>query len=260
MRCCSNWEASCGRIDHSNDDRPTREGSYALPTVLYAADLVTYWVVSFGDWLQKNFPTFVTLLLTAALVYFTRETRSYHAQSVSRHGDTAKAAKVSARNTHIVDRAYVKLSHTNGMYPDATGMFHVRMQARNTGRTPAKIENMMVKRVLLLNGEKLPAKPDYRRSQTEQRRAFLVANGSAYFSEVFSVPQEQLAEIRNGTRNLYLIGYADYVDVFGNGHRAGYARQYNPTISEGNNLTFVTAPGYDYDRPYRRRRQTQPGA
>ena len=228
-----------------------------MSTLLYAADLVTDWVILIGGWLQKNFSTLVTLVLTAALVYFTRELARTTRNLYLATRDAAKAAKVSAKNTHIVDRAFVKLSHTKGVYPDATGMFHVRMQARNTGRTPANITNMMVKPVLLLNSEKLPAKPDYRRSQTEQRRAFLVAGMSAYFGEVFSVSEEALAEIQNGTRQLYLMGYVDYVDVFGNSHRGGYARLYDPTISKGNNLTFVTEPGYNYDRPYRRRSQNQ---
>lgn len=66
--------------------------------------------------------------------------------------------------------------------------------------------------------------------------------------------KEELAEIQVGTRNLYLIGY---VDVFGNSYRGGYARLYDPSIDEGNNLTFVTEPGYNYDRPYRRRQKDQ---
>jgi hypothetical protein len=135
-------------------------------------------------------------------------------------------------------------------------MFHVVIEARNTGRTPATVTQMMVKPVLVLNSKKLPAKPDYRRS-TEVRRAFLVTNMTARFGEVFSVRKEELAEIQDGTRKLYLIGYVDYEDVFGNSHRGGYARLYDPSISKGNNLTFVTEPGYNYDRRYGRRRQNQ---
>jgi hypothetical protein len=115
--------------------------------------------------------------------------------------DVAKAATTSAKNEQSIDRAYVKLSHTpEGMYPDATGMFHVRMRAHNSGGTPADITKMMVKPVLLLNSKKLPTKPDYRRAQTEQHRAFLFAKGEVYFGETFSVPKEKLAGIQNGTR------------------------------------------------------------
>lgn len=66
--------------------------------------------------------------------------------------------------------------------------------------------------------------------------------------------REELAEIQNGTRDLYLIGYADYVDVFGKSHRAGYARKYDPHISKGNNLVFHVPADYNYDRSYGRRR------
>ena len=49
---------------------------------------------------------------------------------------------------------------------------------------------------------------------------------------------------------LYLFGYVDYTDQFGQNHRAGYARRYDPNIKKGqNNLVFVTEYGYNYDEP-----------
>ena len=47
-----------------------------------------------------------------------------------------------------------------------------------------------------------------------------------------------------------VIGYVDYIDKFGQKHRSGYARQYDPGVElGGNNLPFVRKAGYNYDQP-----------
>ena len=68
------------------------------------------------------------------------------------------------------------------------------------------------------------------------------------------------------TWKFYLLGYVDYIDKFGDRHRAGYARVYDPlensearytkagvldvkAYARRNNLPFVMTPGYNYDRP-----------
>ena len=53
---------------------------------------------------------------------------------------------------------------------------------------------------------------------------------------------------------LYVVGYVDYIDVFGGHQRGGYARVYDPALDTGpedarNNLAFVTDRAYNYDRP-----------
>ena len=46
-------------------------------------------------------------------------------------------------------------------------------------------------------------------------------------------------------------GYVDYIDQFGQRHRGGYARVYDPRLDtepSRNNLLFITQKGYNYDR------------
>ena len=76
-----------------------------------------------------------------------------------------------------------------------------------------------------------------------------MANGSAYFGDNFSITPSELEQVKEGTLKLYLVGYVDYMDAFGERHRGGYARIYDPQPGLPNNLGFVTEDGYNYDRP-----------
>jgi len=81
-----------------------------------------------------------------------------------------------------------------------------------------------------------------------ETHAFLVSEEPFFFyinvSSGFSYGEEYKA-IQDGTKILYLIGYVDYSDKFGNKHRGGYARQY---IYRTSDLQFVAQEGYNYDR------------
>ena len=61
-----------------------------------------------------------------------------------------------------------------------------------------------------------------------------------------------MASVSNAfTHTLYLIGYVDYIDQFGQRHRGGYARMYKPLtvlLQNQNNLFYVIQEGYNYDR------------
>ena len=120
----------------------------------------------------------------------------------------------SIEHTRTVERAYVKLSHVPpGLKSEPTGLFFVRMRAKNTGRTPASVTDMRVKPVLILKAKSLPAEPNYKRKGGDTHKAFLVANGSAYFGDNFSITPSELEQVKDGTLKLYLIGYVDYMDA-----------------------------------------------
>jgi hypothetical protein len=153
-------------------------------------------------------------------------------------------------HTRVVERAYIKLAHSKALEHDGQGSFSVMMQARNTGRTPATVTDVVVKPLLLSNAMSLPSNPDYKRSGGEPRGAFLVVNTHMNFTETFRMPQPFVAQIEDGRLRLYLLGYVDYIDVFGIRHRAGYARLYEPSVELGkNNLSFIPERTYNYDRP-----------
>jgi hypothetical protein len=69
-----------------------------------------------------------------------------------------------------------------------------------------------------------------------------------------------MEQVRANSADLYMIGFVDYKDQFGERHRAGYARQYYPAIDEKeyrteeerakrNNLRVIGQERYNYDRP-----------
>jgi hypothetical protein len=56
----------------------------------------------------------------------------------------------------------------------------------------------------------------------------------------------QVAEARQGKRQLLIFGYVDYIDQFGQAHRGGFARRYNNRLTDPN-LSLVTETDYNYD-------------
>jgi hypothetical protein len=63
------------------------------------------------------------------------------------------------------------------------------------------------------------------------------------------VPGDGFKRIDEGQAILYIIGYVDYIDAFDRHWRGGYPRVYDPVRNgTDNNLTFVPAAGYNYDR------------
>ncbi len=76
--------------------------------------------------------------------------------------------------------------------------------------------------------------------------AFLVSEDSFVFSSSTNISIADWSGIRDGTRQLHVVGYVDYIDQFGVRHHGGYARKYDREPE--NNLVFVPERGYNYDR------------
>jgi hypothetical protein len=171
---------------------------------------------------------------------------------------SADAAKISADALVSAERAFVKISHNApgiDFFEDRD--ITVSVEVRNLGKTPATVTDTLLKPVLVLAGESLPKKPDYARDRAMQSsKAFLVANEHFKFGDMFMFKPDTPQRLRDSDLWFYLIGYVDYVDVFGTRHRAGYARRYVPDRDEGpketrNNLVLVADSAYTYDRPRR---------
>jgi hypothetical protein len=110
--------------------------------------------------------------------------------------------------------------------------------------------------VVLPNNQSLPRGPKYARFWGEIPQAFLVAQEEFFYNVPVSISAEQMAAVNNAfTHTLYLVGYVDYIDQFGQRHRGGYARMYKPLtefLKGQNNLVYVVQEGYNYDRRRRR--------
>ena len=78
--------------------------------------------------------------------------------------------------------------------------------------------------------------------------AFLVSNDSFNVScSLLILGDVQFNNITMGELQLFVVGYVDYVDQFRERHRSGYGRRYAHD-ADGNNLVFIDARGYNYDR------------
>jgi hypothetical protein len=163
--------------------------------------------------------------------------------------DTAEAAKSTAEHTRTVERAYLKFSHRpTGLRCARTGECCVEMGIHNRGHTPATVTGVLFEHVITATPH-LPVSPSYTAGKEKPRSAFLVAGMQFGFEEKFDVTPKEYSEIRRAKLHLFLLGYVDYIDAFGQRHRAGYARVYNPLSGHPNNLSFIPQPGYNYDRP-----------
>jgi hypothetical protein len=185
-------------------------------------------------------------------------------------------------------RAYVKMSDYR---PGLTfGYVHsggdgvskqdvaVRVKVSNNGTTPARITRVLIQPIVAI--PPLPIHPTYDESFGESFDAFLVKGDHFNVPKPMRIPRSELSTIRSFGNivaesvrplRLFIIGYVDYIDVFGERHRAGYGRMFNvwveskgiqpddPTMTETaelekrhrlrNNLVFMEQAGYNYDRP-----------
>jgi hypothetical protein len=154
-------------------------------------------------------------------------------------------------STKVIERAYVDMSH------DPPGLTVVPGHAiniiiTNHGKTPAIVT--AVNLTYRQHGEPLPKTPEYNdiltvrtrtvvmpgQRFTHERRHPLVGSGHATLPQTVATPGIQGI-------HAWLIGYVDYMDRFGGRHRGGYGRRYQPS-TPNNNLVFIDADGYNYDR------------
>jgi hypothetical protein len=226
--------------------------------------------------------------------------------------ENAVAAKASAAITDAmlatnreIERAYVTMSHhppginvhsecvlADGNPERWKHKIALKIKVQNHGNTPAQVTRTLVQ-VILTNAAEFPMTPGYAEELARPGYVSLVKGDSYTITtpyefestgeKTFSGAFRELAE--HGHR-LYVIGYTDYIDKFGQRHRCGYGRVYNPAADDRNlpeylapgpppdadtsrlpavfrkhaahfddaiynarsNLIFLTQPGYNYDR------------
>ncbi len=185
-------------------------------------------------------------------------------QSAFASQQAVKATERMAQNAVVSERAYVKMSHPPPgveMF-DELGIYWVQVEIINFGRTPARVTDVWLQSFTLGKDEILPALPQYDRDDTHPTQGFLVSNEKLFHSKSFRIDAETVREIVEESRILWVVGYADYQDIFGARHRAGYARYYVPEMdvkdakryptddayAKRNNLLVMPSGAYNYDR------------
>jgi hypothetical protein len=208
-------------------------------------------------------PNFINALITLFAAIATAVATIYIAKFTI---ELSKIGRQQASDARIIQRAYVTMSHkAPGIEVQGnSGLFYIDISIQNFGQTPAYVTDIVLKPVVIIHNRQLPANPDYSGIRTVFPKAFLVANEAFYLTHVLRVDPGEIDAVKSLMSDLYVIGYVDYIDKFGDRHRGGYARRYAPLKDQKagdtppeihakrNNLIFVTQHGYNYDYPRKR--------
>ena len=149
------------------------------------------------------------------------------------------------KDARSIERAYVDLSHAPpGLEVDPprgnTQTIHCRIVLRNHGRTPADVLAVSLR---LFTHTALPAQPPY--AASTPMRYTVMPGETVNWTNPFPLPTAEVQQVQVDARTLWIVGYVDYRDRFGNAHRNGYARRYMP--QPDNNLVFEIVSDYNYD-------------
>jgi hypothetical protein len=230
--------------DHTNDS--------CIPQNIYLASLRKIGEIA-------SDPHFYNALITLFAAIATAIATVYIAKFTIKLSDVGHQ---QAQDARIIQRAYVTISHNRpGIdVKGNSGILYFDFTIENFGQTPANISDILIKPVVVTGGTSLPTIPDYSAKRTVFRKAFLVSKDKFAIFEVLQITQQEIAGVKDHAYDLYIIGYVDYLDKFGDRHRAGYARKYAPVqdmrpgdmsdevYATRNNLFFVPREGYNYDR------------
>jgi hypothetical protein len=179
---------------------------------------------------------------------------------------TRKLVESTDDATRRIQRAYIRMSYANPGLSFISDILEeriiVNVEIKNCGETPAVITEIFLKYSVLRDTENMPAVPDYYFTEERNKIDTFLVKGDWFFT-LFSVPIKKIGEnvsliaIKKGEIRLVMFGYVDYVDIFGQKHRYGFAREYYPGVdrygsasapADRNNMGFLIQNGYNYDR------------
>lgn len=193
------------------------------------------------------------VIVTAiGVVYIACTLRATRA-AVEEARNMTRVAANTLRLMSDAERAYVTMSHEppglkflEQSNPAAIDCPTFVIRVANYGRTPATVTDVHLQLDWFGKKNPPPNQPVYRIDEPRNRVGFfLVANNYFFHRDTQEIPE------RSGDDKLWLYGFVDYTDEFGQNHRGGYAREFTGdriTGTEGNNLIFVDKTGWNYDR------------
>lgn len=194
-------------------------------------------------------------LTMAFLVWQILETRS-----------AARTALISAEELKDAERAYVSIEYqqrgddwpedffrhcenSGAVASEGPSCYRLHVRIANSGLTPAHIEGGGIQFMPFM--DETPFRPPVRTPDGRGAIAPTYLDARTRYAEAFTYHLAPIdLEALKDTR-LWLVGYVDYVDVFGTRHRAGFCRRVGPREDSGKHLLYVdSACGpYNQDRP-----------
>ena len=229
---------------------PTKTGQapYSQPDSSKQTSVSEWWTVA--STIAVAAFTGILAISTILLWYATKETAGVAKTS-------ADAALKTAEASIAAERAYVTMSHKtppalgiNTVTPEGKCQARINLEIKNFGRTPARVINLLLTTKCVPSGQSLTEPPDYGDAKPVRINAFLVTRGNVIHMQPNFEFEADMNLVDVGKMDLWVYGYVDYVDAFGQRHRGGYARVYLPGKSPNeNNLGFGTESRHNYDRP-----------
>ena len=234
-----------GPEDHEISDLEAQQGMAHWAKLMFWATLAAVAI------------TFTGIVLIWRTLHHTRRAADYTKGMLEEANKTTKAAIDTVAAMRRSERAYVTMSHKPPGLDITThiGGAAFRIEIKNSGRTPAAITDVLFQLDWFGPDNPAPEQPVYRTNEPRfQTGAFLVAQ--AHFTHFNTLPMPGYSDGEGKGEELWFYGYVDYIDEFGDSHRAGYARVFRPDLvkettppEERNNLAFVQRHGWNYDVP-----------
>lgn len=238
------------------NNQPYKSGQYGYGL----SDPLLAGVVHFLQWVAGVLERHEKLLIVAATItiaWFTgtlwRATDRLWQAGEKQIGVSQKAADAAklaadannaqARFFKSAERAYVKISHRDPgiRMEEDSDCCEIIFEVRNWGRTPGEVTDVVIGYKLLEFGKKLDVPYPFSNAERESfPNAFLVANEAFFISKHIKKSQ-----FLNVDKQLWVFGYVDYIDAFGDRWRGGYARKF--VDQKGNNLVYNTESRENFD-------------
>ena len=214
--------------------------------------------VRLKEWLLSASPTdWLLVLIGAAGTWVALRTLNVIHEELGHTAKLANAAKANADASLMAQRPYVDISHRPpGLTIDSAHVqvgsvgeprHHatIELEIKNHGKTPADVVSWVISVQAMSSAAPIPENPPYP-PVPAQGETILMAGQSLFTPHETWIPDSDYQQVQNGSLTVYVFGCVEYRDRFGKMHRSGYARHYDPHTN-GNNLLYVTARGYNYD-------------
>ena len=163
--------------------------------------------------------------------------------------------------THEVERAYIKMAHAREPSPNPNGgrfdfvtptsgntqqtEVWFKYGVTNCGRTPCNVLGGGIWYITDTQNLHPPHAPMPAQTPIRVDPTFLVPDMATSDKTVLFIDTTTINNVRNGAEYLWLLGYVDYKDRFGDFHRAGYGRRYDHNSGD---LVFDRTTGpFNYD-------------
>jgi hypothetical protein len=193
-----------------------------------------------GDFINAVLTIIAASVTAVATAYIAKFTKTLYA-----------VTRDQLMHNRRVERAYIKMSpKAPGIKISPDGRIDLKTEVKNFGTTPGRVTDLVICSNLGPRNNRLPTPPEYDRDNSiEIADAFLVTEDFFTVGCYFTIPKDEVDGVRNGGRAFAVFGHVDYIDQFGDRHRAGFGRRYDRTSPPEMNLVYMVERGYNYDRP-----------